>query len=114
MEMTFPAELERLLKEATEGPWIAVHEIVSSAIKTEQNGFTDVPVEVAESFSVMHKADTQIIALLRNHADAILGLVRAAECIRHWHDSGKDGMVVSAEHVRNLWEALAKLNGGKG
>lgn len=73
--MTFPAELERLLK-------------------TEP--------------------DAAVFAISRNHADAILGLARAAECIRHWHDSGKDGMVVSAEHVRNLWEALAKLNGGKG
>lgn len=33
-------------------------------------------------------------------------VVTAARCIRHWHDSGSDGMVVSAEHVRALWEAL--------
>jgi predicted RNase H-like nuclease (RuvC/YqgF family) len=30
----------------------------------------------------------------------------AASCIKHWHDSGEDGMVVSAEHVRKLWSAL--------
>lgn len=30
----------------------------------------------------------------------------AAACIQHWHDSGEDGMVVSAEHVRKLWAAL--------
>ena len=33
-------------------------------------------------------------------------VIVAARCIRHWHDSGIDGMVVSAEHVRRLWEVL--------
>jgi len=33
-------------------------------------------------------------------------VVTAARCIRHWHDSGKDGMVVSADHVRALWDVL--------
>ena len=33
----------------------------------------------------------------------------AADCIRHWHDSANDGMVVSAEHVHKLWGALAAL-----
>lgn len=34
----------------------------------------------------------------------------AAKCIKHWHDhvfpDGSEGMVVSAPHVRALWEAL--------
>lgn len=33
-------------------------------------------------------------------------VVVAARCIRHWHDSGEDGMIVSTEHVRSLWHAL--------
>lgn len=37
-------------------------------------------------------------------------VVDAARRIRHWHDSGADGMVVSAEHVRLLWEALDALD----
>ena len=37
-------------------------------------------------------------------------VVKAARCIRHWHDSGKDGMVVSASHVRALWQALDDLD----
>jgi hypothetical protein len=48
-------------------------------------------------------------AFLANHAAEIEALVRAAKCIRHWHDSSNDGMIVSAEHVRNLWDALAAL-----
>ena len=30
----------------------------------------------------------------------------AAECIRHWHDRDNGGMVVSGEHVRELWKTL--------
>lgn len=36
-------------------------------------------------------------------------LKEAASCIRHWHDSGDDGMVVSAEHVRKLWAVLEEI-----
>ena len=36
-------------------------------------------------------------------------LKAAASCIHHWHDSSEDGMVVSAEHVRNLWTVLAEI-----
>ena len=36
-------------------------------------------------------------------------VAEAAKCIRHWHDSGEDGMVVSASHVRDLWAALDAL-----
>lgn len=37
-------------------------------------------------------------------------VVEAARCIRHWHDTGADGMVVSASHVFALWAALDKLD----
>lgn len=37
-------------------------------------------------------------------------VVEAARCIRHWHDSDNDGMVVSGEHVRALWQALHDLD----
>ncbi|WP_155987127.1 hypothetical protein [Thioalkalivibrio sp. ALE16] len=37
-------------------------------------------------------------------------VVEAARSIQHWHDSGEDGMVVSAEHVQALWQALADLD----
>lgn len=40
-------------------------------------------------------------------ADAAEAIVNAAQCIRHWHDAGEDGMVVSSEHVRKLWQTLA-------
>jgi len=38
-------------------------------------------------------------------------VIEAAECIKHWHDvelNNGDGMVVSADHVRLLWKALAE------
>lgn len=48
---------------------------------------------------------TQVAAL----REALDEHVRAAECIRHWHDTlGGEGMVVSAEHVRFLWEATKR------
>jgi hypothetical protein len=37
-------------------------------------------------------------------------VVEAARCIRHWHDNGTDGMVVSRSHVFALWEALKNLD----
>lgn len=33
-------------------------------------------------------------------------VVAAARCIRHWHDSGDDGMVASADHIHQLWDTL--------
>ena len=32
----------------------------------------------------------------------------AAKCIKHWHDSGTEGMVVSGEYVRLLWKVLGE------
>jgi hypothetical protein len=39
----------------------------------------------------------------------IEAVIEAAKCIRHWHDREPDGMIVSAEHVRQLWSALHDL-----
>ena len=41
--------------------------------------------------------------------DTTAPVIAAARCIRHWHDREPDGMVVSAEHVRKLWDALHTL-----
>lgn len=50
----------------------------------------------------------------QQQAGVILALRDAANCINHWHDTlynpitnETEGMVVSAEHVRKLWEVLA-------
>lgn len=76
--MTFPAELERLLK----------------SYKAEANAI--------ERFRI----GQQIDALIRNHADAILGLVRAAENLRD-----VKGRYHTEQATLRLFEALAKLNG---
>ena len=48
-------------------------------------------------------------ALLSALTDAT-EVIKAARCIRHWHDHEPDGMVVSAEHVRLLWAAIDKYD----
>lgn len=63
---------------------------------------------------------TSKIAAERDAARAALAPMRAvvdaARCIRHWHNTNynpktgeTEGMVVSAQHVRELWSALAVL-----
>lgn len=46
-----------------------------------------------------------------NTRPTLLNVAEAASCIRHWHNTGRndEGMVVSSEHVRKLWDALAEL-----
>mgnify|MGYP000673971574 CR=1 FL=1 len=39
----------------------------------------------------------------------LIAVAEAAQCIRHWHDADNDGMVVSGEHVRILWDKLLPL-----
>ena len=53
----------------------------------------------------LQKAEAKIGILYQTLED----LLNAADCIRHWHDAMPDnsGMVVSAEHVRKLWEVKA-------
>lgn len=59
---------------------------------------------------VIREADAEmkaaaLEAALREH-------VEAAECIRHWHDTGQnnEGMIVSAEKVRELWDATKRAS----
>lgn len=49
------------------------------------------------------------MALIRNHARALIDVARAAQCIKHWHDTANGGMIVSGRHVVALWDALARL-----
>lgn len=53
----------------------------------------------------MREAIKEAHALMK----AMEAVVDAAKCIRHWHDAGTDGMIVSRWHVWKLWEALAAL-----
>ena len=105
--MTFPAELERPLKEATE-----IHAGFSNEITANDTG---------QKYSVTHlcrSSNGEIVAWVKNgqtgvlivhlvnHADAILGLVRAAE--QMVNGNGSD------EVLHEMEKTLAKLNGGKG
>jgi hypothetical protein len=51
------------------------------------------------------------LAKLQADNKALLDVLEAARCIKHWHDNEKiAGMVVSAEHVRKLWKAIGKYD----
>jgi hypothetical protein len=43
----------------------------------------------------------------KREIEAMRAVIDAARCIRHWHDSSNNGMVVSGEHVRALWQSLS-------
>ena len=58
----------------------------------------------AQALAVAREAND----LLREEILALRKVLDAARCIRHWHDREPDGMVVSAEHVRALWTAIAE------
>ena len=49
---------------------------------------------------------------LKEDLEPLLNIIEKAERIRHWHDGDNDGMVVSAEAVRDLWEALGDARVG--
>lgn len=136
--MTFPTDLERLLKEATEGPWYSDGEKIWRRPPSDlyERGGTvagDKPIAVVQrgwyregETGYPVEVNAALIALLRNHADAILGLVRAAERAlehaAHKKEADKEyddltrasilgGMVISIED--ELRDALAGLKEGK-
>lgn len=53
-----------------------------------------------------------VTTITRKELKAFIAVAKAAQCIRHWHDTGRDneGMIVSAEKVRDLWAELALLS----
>lgn len=96
--MTFPTELERLLREATPEPWYL------AGCNTVHGSDHE---EVAHPFNL--QGDAELIVLLRNHAPAILELVRAAEAV------ASPALVnYSPATMTDLRDALSVLNGGKG
>lgn len=64
---------------------------------------SDIFDEAADEIERLLKREARLREVLEDH-------IRAAECIRHWHDAFSDssGMVVSAEHVRLLWSATSR------
>lgn len=145
--MTFPAKLERLLKEATEGPWYLLGQPwLPSDCKTAMlSGSPDPHVAkfvcdfdmMADDNEQPDKSweDAELICFLRNHADAILGLVRAAEATEKAlkvlsrsyapefceHDRVAEAkriienhggtLAYLADHIKLLADSRAKLNG---
>jgi len=100
--MTFPTELERLLKQATPAPWYY------AGCNTVHGSDHE---EVAHPYNM--RGDAKLIILLRNHAPAILELVRAAEVAEQ---TLRNGGIFPIKGItwKALNSALAKLNGGKG
>jgi hypothetical protein len=122
-------ELERLLAAMTPEPWtchdgagyahpyVSIRHSVSEAASPHVARMTE---DGANLTCTIGKYEFEVrnavgIVALRNAVPALIRELRAlrevekaAICIRHWHDREPDGMVVSAEHVRALWAALAK------
>ncbi len=46
------------------------------------------------------------VKLPTERLDLAEAVIAAARCIKHWHDTHNEGMIVSAKHVFALWEAL--------
>lgn len=65
--------------------------------------------EAAESRASSLKAELEQVK------KKLARLIEAADCIQHWHDvkvGDADGMVVSAQHVRQLWATLSEMKEG--
>lgn len=129
--MTFPTDLERLLKEATEGP-LTIDDCNADDVQ-RPNRFAGPVVVYADADCDTHpvadfscnntcrdaataQANAALYALLHNHADAILGLVRDMERIAEWgcDEAERYDGTCASEIVRLAQSSLAKLNGGKG
>lgn len=37
-------------------------------------------------------------------------VISASRCIKHWHDTNDGGIIVSGQHVVQLWDALEKFD----
>jgi hypothetical protein len=103
------ARLRELRAKATAGPWERSDS--TAWVGTYDNRGEPVQERLAETDNA---ADAAAIVAAMNSLPALLEcasqlekLTEAASCIRHWHDAMADGsgMVVSAEHVRKLWDA---------
>jgi len=57
-----------------------------------------------------HKLEVKNLALSGVIESAFIEVFDKADCIQHWHNTGKndEGMVVSSEKVNELWEVLSK------
>lgn len=107
--MTFPTKLERLLKEATEGPWVLHQQRGGKCgvpgrmfIRNPNNDYLAI-AQICQR--IERQQNAELIVLLRNHADAILGLVRAAEQMVNGNGS--------EEVIYEMDKALAELNGAE-
>lgn len=112
--MTFLTELERLKGAATNGPWIPDSDRYPSPLRSasvkDQDAYVEhekdrpgVPIIYNSSF--ISDEDLSLIVFLRNHADALAGLVRAAEEMSRYP--------IRISNMDALRDALAKLNGAE-
>jgi hypothetical protein len=116
------ARLRELRAKATAGDWLAIKSPRHNHWKIGDG--RSVYFDVCNFINIEHFAkwgtsgtaedNAKYTAAAMNSLPALLDaasqlekLTEAASCIRHWHDAMADGsgMVVSAEHVRKLWDA---------
>lgn len=124
--MTFLTELERLKGAATKGPWAVDPDDRPNMDWNNHIVVDGLPWTVCfmahePKDNDGQRAAAELIVLLRNHADALAGLVRAAEIMSRAVDTGErneDGAqrgvrMPEKYHVDELRNALDKLNGAE-
>ena len=71
---------------------------------------TPAPTEAIATLCAVVQVSEAYIATVGRDVERLRKVADAARCIRHWHDASNDGMIVSGEHVRALWQALSDLD----
>ena len=110
--MSFISELERLKEKATKGPWIAQAENDPQwAVRSKENKFEFICITTQGN----DENNARLISFLRNHADEIAELVKAAETeVAPFFRSGNcipvERAVIRKEQILGFLNALAALN----
>ena len=102
-------ELDRLLAEATRGPWRALpgtftgRANILHASKDDES-WTDVPIVVSHYYSSTTKPDFALIAALRNAAPELIAAARERDALKAERDAARD-------EVARMREGLAEARG---
>lgn len=106
----FVAELESLEAKATPGPW----DIGISYISNKADIYVDSSESIRIDESVNSIADSRFVATLRNHAPALLTLVRQLQgerdhATRRWHETEAElqyvlGNTTGVNPIKRSWE----------
>jgi hypothetical protein len=113
------AELKRLMKEATEGPWeFLPHEPWFTGCRVFAGSKYIGMIGGSDDIEAAIRANAALIVFLRNHAEALLAVCEAAEkLVAEWEvpdcDCPAEGHICGWPKVVALKMALARLKEGE-